>query len=306
MGIADSHSIFIQAADTYMHISTSTVDLVHALAQPSSQFGYGRGLAPWCLDRPTHGSFDNPNYWGCGMHIFNFTNDPPAWQPEAANRSQLDPVGLGLSKVHTTLEFVEDDGNSIAVLAPQNVRPDLDYSASSFGVSTQCQYVSNSSCSLKQSSSPISTGRADAEIGLNVSGTIYGYAEMIAQLDFHRYIHEPPPFVMNFSVTQDIIDQAANLNDDKAGTVFSNPWRSLAALNIIPDAYDTMNISDSDGRVFRGQSNYFLLLCNNTGEHRHFEISYYVQIQRLTASSLGPQLHRGQWPGDKCFESQKQ
>ncbi|KAF2736475.1 hypothetical protein EJ04DRAFT_160093 [Polyplosphaeria fusca] len=72
-------SIFIQAADTYLHISASAVDLVEAYGQSSSQFTYGRGLAPWCLNRQTHGSINNPNYWSCGLWIWNISIDSGPW-----------------------------------------------------------------------------------------------------------------------------------------------------------------------------------------------------------------------------------
>jgi hypothetical protein len=268
-----------------MHVSTSAVDLVHIQEEPSSHYDYGRGIAPWCLNRQTQGEPSNPNYWGCGLRIFNVSDDPPTWQADGTNHSQYTSVGFGFSPVDTILDFLEEDNNSISILAPNNVPSDIDYSASSFGFSTQCQNVLNTSCIF---GSELGTGFleprinfscADAGMGFNLSGAIYGAAEQIYQFDFHKYFEELPPFQsagLDYEITQEMAEQATNISDDEANSMFYNPWKALVVVNIDPDSANKMNISEEDTRVIRAVSRYFMHRCDHTGTFCVYKVSLHT------------------------------
>jgi len=252
-----------------MHVAIEAVEIAQALNQPSTDYGYSRGLAPWCLNRPTFGEEDNSNYWSCALAPLH------TGIADARNLSYLSSVGLGFSTDDTILNFVDDNDIHIAILAPNYVPTGLDYSASTYGVSMQCQFVRNNSCIVEQMNdtgtySPLSSfSCSDRTIGLNLSGKIYEAAMQVYEYDFHRLLHEPPPFDSITSVewvTQNMLDAAANLSDAEASTIFNNPWRILPVLNVDSEMMRTMNIPDSDNRVFRFSTYGFLMLaCNSTG-----------------------------------------
>lgn len=95
-----------------MHISTSAVDLVEAHEEPSSQYPYGRGLAPLCLNRQTYGFSTNPNFWTYGLNFGNISMSSAAWILAPTNWSDFSATCLDLSGTHTTLNVVDDNGIS--------------------------------------------------------------------------------------------------------------------------------------------------------------------------------------------------
>ena len=62
------YSIMIQAADSYLHVSTESVEIVQVFPESPGSRQYSKRLGPWCLDsRPTFGTMQNINFWGCGI-----------------------------------------------------------------------------------------------------------------------------------------------------------------------------------------------------------------------------------------------
>jgi hypothetical protein len=267
-------SLFIQAADTYLHVAIDAVDLIQAQMQPSLSYGYSRGLTPWCLNRPTAGSFSNANYWGCGLYAGN----EPQLYTTVTNDSEFFAIGLGFSNIHTNLDYIDADGTFTAILAPKNVPTGVNYYASTFGVSMECQPIRNSSCLVTATENRAQPGTiyqkadfncSDPGLGIHLSGNIYGVSSQVYQFDFHRFIHEPPPFTVEentWSTTQNMLDEAANLSDADASKMFGNPWRLLSVVNLRSDAYRAMNVSSSDDRILYISSSIFsMITCNTTG-----------------------------------------
>jgi len=265
-------SLLIQAADTYIHVTIEAIEVVQSLAQPSMGHDYSRGLAPWCLNRPTFGHSDNPNYWSCGIAVFQY---PRITYVQPTNNSLVQSVGLGLSKTETVLHFVDIDGTHTAILAPRNTPANIDYSASSYGVSMQCRFIRTQSCIMEDldftgSDNPLSRFNcSENEVGLSISGNIYPIVEQLYQYDFHRLIQEPTPFFVSSRhklATQAMLDVGANISDAEAGTIFRNPWRIFTAINVQTKGDSPFNTSDSKDVVFRTFAGAFVMIsCNSTG-----------------------------------------
>jgi hypothetical protein len=265
--------------------------MTQARTQPSLDYGYSRGLAPWCLDRPTNGSTSNPNYWSCGLVTFNLSG--PAISP--LNVTELDALSLGISNIDTTLDYIDTNGTFTTILAPKDVPAGFDYYASSFGVSIQCQPVRNNSCTIDTIVGNVeqlaSFNCSDAGLGLRLSGTLYAVEDQLYEMDLHSLLHGPPPFEAidhTFRPTQDMLDAAANLSDDDASTIFGNPWRLLSMLNL---KNDQTVIDDSDNRIliFGGLTYFSMIACNVTGMYLILE--GHCRLVMLTLSSMERQLH---------------
>ena len=129
-------------ADTALHYSTSTIsfDVISSTSQPV--YEYGRGLSQYCLkfDRIENQGFpcsynitvDNPNSWAEVNEIFYLEQ----------NSSRISEIRLVSSP-----ELAHGD---LALLMPrmQNLPPDIDFRASTVGVSTQC-YPITSKCDMR-------------------------------------------------------------------------------------------------------------------------------------------------------------
>jgi hypothetical protein len=264
-------SVFIQAADTYLHVTIEAVDMTQAQTQPSIGHSYGRGLAPWCLNRPTTGYTSNPNYWSCGLYAYNDAGPLVT----LANSTEFEALSLGYSKVYTSLDYIDADGTFTAILAPKDVPTEIDYFASTFGVSMQCQPIRNNSCSITETDigpgniRPIANFNcSDAGLGVPLSGNIYDVTQQTYEFDLHRLLARPPPFDAvdrTWQATQDMLDAAANLSDADASNIFSNPWRSLS----VPNVYyvDMFNQSWTDNRIYNvGSASLFTMnFCKTAG-----------------------------------------
>jgi hypothetical protein len=279
----------IQAADTYLHVTTEAVEWTQIEIQENSRYAFSRGLAPWCLDRPASGSVNNVNYWGCGMTV-----DPISLQAFPTNLSEFNIGDLAISTRNQILDYVDTDGTSYALLGPANVPPGTDWRATTLGVSVQCHVVKKDSCTFLNVKTTDSQG-INAEFNCsketNISGTIYNWEHVKYSADFHRYVKEPPPFEASAGqgvTTQEMLDQAANLPASEAETVFINPWHWVAFTNIFPDTYSRLYQNELDTEVMfpfgMGNSPFYMELCNTSGE-LPFRMSSHLCSSLLTQES---------------------
>lgn len=212
------------------------------------------------------------------------------------NYSEYQAMGIGISTLNTILDFPDKEVDSVSILAPPAMPPNIDYSASSFGVSSQCRVVHNSSCVLTHRNSPgirvtdpdMDFRCSDPSMQLNVSGTIYDSQDQIHQYDFHQYIKEHTPF-NNEAYEADIqedMDRAGNLTDSEAGAMFSNPWKALAVFNVFDETLPRFGDLNSDDRFMWGKSAFVMFYCTNTGTLNGFTPSSQTNLY-----SVASQLH---------------
>jgi hypothetical protein len=262
-----NYSVFIQGADTYLHIATEAVEVLQIKPEDPSDHLYSRGLAPWCTTRPTFGSETNQNFWGCGQTV----TKPIVY---LFNQSSVTALSTGVSKYHDISDFVDEDGLSLAILMPKGVKPGIDWSATSFAVSTKCYPFRNSSCEISRMPTVEDTrftfNCSSTEPELKTSGYLYAYSQQIQYYNWHRYIEEPPAFadalpLLHYTLSHldDWARIAKNLTDDEGEHVFSNPWQMLSVSFL--ESSDTI-LSDDDRYLFSQTG--IWAMCNNTGSYR--------------------------------------
>lgn len=282
-------SILIQAADTYLHVTTKAIELTQIQFEESNSHHYSKSLGSWCLNKPTFGSTNNSNFWGCVM------------EPTVSsggfiirNYSEIHAVDLGLSKESEIVDFVDKDGIHIATLTPKNVDPAIDWQASSFGISVQCRALRNDSCDFPEPVDKNMWGYyipfncTKERAGVDISGNISLVTPQTYFFDWHKFLKEPPPFeVRNVrtSVSDEMQSRAANLSDEDASDVFRNPWHWFTPVFLISGTREYVN---DHGLDTDKQLNYLkktttealLMHCNTTG------MSSRVLLQNLVRANV--------------------
>ena len=139
-------SIFLAAAlflaDTALHYSTSTIDFDVISSNVQPLYEYGRGLSQYCL------TFDRIGNQGFPCS-FNITVDDPNGWTEVNEIFYLEHNNSRTSEIRLvpSPELVHGD---LALLMPrmQNLPQDIDFRASTVGISTQC-YPITSQCNMR-------------------------------------------------------------------------------------------------------------------------------------------------------------
>lgn len=289
--------MLIQAADTYLHVSTSAVNFVHTEERPSQNYNYGTGFKPACIDRDRRGSATNVNYWGCTLTVTKSPTDQ-SWRHQINNYTEYYSLGIGTSESHDILEYVGSGEHPIMVLVPKSIPSEIDYSASSFGSSSQCQFIRNSSCVLGQKTDEDENSRiapyyfncSVPDIPLQVSGKLSVYLEDLHQMNFHRLLEEYPPFNSTFlEITQGIIDQATNITDEEAKSIFKNPWHSLASMSLPDFPHEGAAFSTSDDRIFWYPDPNVIIFCTHTS--MLFILQFPNRSVITNTSSVGCELY---------------
>lgn len=270
--LTNTLSLFIQASDTYLHIATKAIDFNQIRAEPTESYAFGRDLASSCLDRKTEGS-ENSNYWSCAL---TFAADGIT----LTNNSENHAVFLGISPYHGILEAFDDqNGIHMAVLGPYDPNPNLDWVASSFGVSIQCRAIRNDLCVWNSSltldlehSVPFNCTVDRA--GVDVSGNITPYLYTLYYFDWNRYVPilpsvQNPEHIIGARMMAEMRNSAANLSDEEGGSVFKNPWDSLNIVTVGDSDKNRFFLeqdpSHSIWGVDSGSWAYMFLQCTNTG-----------------------------------------
>ncbi|KAF2737825.1 hypothetical protein EJ04DRAFT_574309 [Polyplosphaeria fusca] len=223
LSICNFICILIQAADTWLHITTETVPIIRLNATTKEESMFSRGLAPWCINRAE----------GVGTRC---------------NNAEYAQVQVGTANDSTTHTLVNDrnqetrllnytdaaTGIDFAVLAPANVPDGIDFTASTFAVSTQCSALTREECNLTSPSSSVDYRYRtfdfdclDKSTGRNLSGTILLQTNTFRYLDFNRYIYDTAPYKGEngtmIIVGLDCIDKDCRYLGEH-DQVFKNPW----------------------------------------------------------------------------------
>lgn len=269
----------VQAADVYFHVTAEAAQIVQYERASSLKHQFSRGLAPWCLNKPRFGDAGEEKFWGCAITAQQAAyNNATSLAP--TNATIISDMKNGVSDQHKALVAVDRDGLRYAIVGPANSDAVLDWSASSFGVSTTCSAIPQAACNV---SSPI-VGVTDGQnnpimlvpfncplktTGKGIVGNLTSQNTATSMTNFHRYTRDGTPFFSNSLVRFNVSipkDGITNSND-----VFSNGW-SVLAMRKIPSAVQgdfsqLPNSFTADSRIWKHDllGAFVLLSCNVTG-----------------------------------------
>jgi hypothetical protein len=231
-------SIFVHAADGYLHIATEAVEMTQMFPQAPVQHRHGRTLDPWCLDnRDTMGTIHNKNFWGCALS----SNENKGLY---FNRVDKLEATLYESFGKSIMNFTDERGTKYAVLGPTPLPSNADWQATSFALSSQCTPIPKTACNIGRTAiKPDENANFNTPFNCSVargspvdfSGTHKGDAHAYNFFDFHKYLVEvgsfqfsghplQTPFADTWSIIPDVTEQEAT-------QMFPNTWRWTAAVD---------------------------------------------------------------------------
>jgi hypothetical protein len=241
--LIDAYSLLVQAADVYFHISAETAQIVQyrEVSQMTNQFS--RGLASWCTDKAKFGSSGEEIFWGCAITLQQATyNNATTLAP--TNASTISDMKNGVSDQHKAFTYMDKAGLQYAIVGPANDDINLDWKASSFGVSTTCSAIPPAACSTSR---PITNAQdrqsnpvmlvpfncTQDAAGLDVAGNLTSHNTITNMMNFHKYAAESAPFFDNKLVKLNPTIVANGTEDDNS--IFENNWGVLV-MRKIPSA----------------------------------------------------------------------
>jgi hypothetical protein len=126
--------VLISLADTWVHVTTKTISYTQVSTNTNPSLSLGRGLSPECLDWYASTKYDNPDgsIDPCSLSVaasaIFLINSSEAYQTvNNISKNRVDTVSLA---------------STYALLVDANPSQDVDFTASSFAVSTQCTPIS--------------------------------------------------------------------------------------------------------------------------------------------------------------------
>jgi hypothetical protein len=235
----------------------------------TSYYQYSRIVAPWCFDAENSiGTRYNKFFFGCAM---NGTTT----QVSMANYTQYAKIQANLDSYIS--HYTDKQGVGYAVIRPPVVDSDIDWSGTSFAVSTKCSAIPYTECELgKPYNNGSSASLASFECagllnGKNISGNLTSATSHFWFDDWHQSLHESEPFPILFDGNAAHLHIAnnttiANTTAKDSNSLFRNPWHWLAQVVLIPEPRDLPPELRESTLVwdFNGIIRLFLLSCATT------------------------------------------
>ncbi|KAH9872528.1 hypothetical protein IAQ61_005365 [Plenodomus lingam] len=230
-------SVLIQAADSYLHISTVSVEMTQIFPDPPNALQNSRRMGEWCLDsRPTFGTPENINFWGCSSYVdpevqfFVKRNLSTFWQWKSIPAKDY------------LLNYTDENKSQYAILGPLKTPSNIDYTASSFAVSASCQPVPALACDIAVDV-PMSLTRQGISFHclksrgspIDFQGNISHSVAATNAINFHKYMMENEAFMsdeINMK-TNTLEEIAPTVTDEEAKAMWSNPWQWVGQLDVI-------------------------------------------------------------------------
>jgi hypothetical protein len=277
-------SLLVQAADVYFHIAAEAVELVQVQNLSSTTHHFSRGLAPWCLNRPTVSQEQGQkNYLGCAITARPAPeNNATSLAP--TNATTIQDMKNTVSDQHRTINFTDVSGVQYALVGPADGNNNMDWKATSLGVSTICSAIPEGACNVSRPTTGAKNGQGSPVMlvpfnctvetaGIDIQGNLTSQNTATHMMNFHKYAAESTPFFGN--TLFDLVDFDTVLeninNGEDANEILKNDW-SVLVLRKIPSAVqgDFSQLPPSfvtDARIWKHPllGAFVLLHCNVTG-----------------------------------------
>jgi hypothetical protein len=263
---ADVSSVCIQAADTYLHLATKAVNMLHAQPEETERHQLSRRIGDWCFNQEaTFGTQANINFWGCALY-WNETAQVVA----PANATQFHRI-IGEPLEDYALNYTESDGTQYAIIGPADVLPQIDWEATSFAVSSKCSVIPQAGCAVF--GGPRNFGFSCLPENGALKKFLGNMTDDFYSLNFgrfHTYLAEQLPFLSSFDTWIEGLDKvnetAPNVTKNDAQHLWSNPWLWHAEVSLLADDKDLPSDIRETAWLLDGLGYKMVLNCSSTGK----------------------------------------
>jgi hypothetical protein len=272
---ANKDSIFVHAADSYLHIATEAVDVVQIFPQAPSQHQYSRAIDPWCFDnRETMGTEQNKNFWGCAVKYRAPDGSDDLDTIYFNNASDFVSV-LHKGYGKDMMNFTDETGIKFAVVGPTASPSDADWQATSFALSSQCAPIPATACTFELDPDynriwgghdmwfNCSKARGSP---IDFSGIHRPNALSYTFFDFHKYMIEAGTSFITGGLKMTLLptESISNVTEQEATQMFPSTWSWAATVGV------STNIpEDMTDQVWPGTKDDYkdmVVACNTTGK----------------------------------------
>jgi hypothetical protein len=227
----------------YFHVAAKAALVVQYSESVPPLHLYSRGLAPWCIQQRRFGSAGEEKFWGCAITAQQAAyNNATSLAP--TNASIISDMKNGVSDQHKTITFADGAGVQYAIVGPANNDVNVDWKASSFGVSTTCSAIIETTCNVSKPIAGAKDGQnnpimlvpfncSQGTTGPRFVGNLTSQNTVTHMMDFHKYMAESRPFFENTLARLNVSIPANGIEDSNDG--FTNGWDVLA-MRKIPSA----------------------------------------------------------------------
>jgi hypothetical protein len=205
-------------------------------------------------------------------------NHTSSIDPRVANYTAFEEMISDLSNHISVYKSEQQVG--YAVVRPSTTASEIDWSGTSYAVSTKCSAVPRASCTLLKSNTTdgISVFNCPNLFdGKNQTVYLSSLQHMTWFYDWHRDLAESPAFTNAFDLSGivarpglRIIDNTtiASAKPEDTNTMFRNPWRWLASAMIPGNSWDLPKEVQGSPLLWRMQTvqSHYLLSCSTTGK----------------------------------------
>jgi hypothetical protein len=205
-------------------------------------------VAPWCFDTEENGRTTyNKFFWGCAINATDHGNTSSI----TTTRSSL-VASISADLDPHVLYYTDKQDLGYAIIRPAVVDTDIDWSGTSFAVSTKCSAVPYNTCKISDPYSEDEFARSGVVASFkcpnvfdesSISGNLTALGIATWFKDWHQYLNAGGPFSPNgddFAATwHSFVDTpTGNPVPKDSNSPFRNPWHSLVQIAISSDPWD--------------------------------------------------------------------
>jgi len=260
--VSNFRSLLIQAADSYLHLTTNAVNMIHVFQEPPELYQLGRRIGPWCFNtKETFGTQANINFWSCAL-AYNETAQALA----PANMSVWHRT-IGNPLDDYVLNYTEADGSQYAIIGSSTLPRDVDWDATSFAVSSQCTVLPAAACNIKDGTSIFEYYCQESRGSpVDLGGYVSDGLLSLNFLKFHKYLEEQAPFVTSALKGWDNVPKfAPNVTDENSSEMWQNPWHWMAEVSLLVEEKDLPEDIAGAAWLLNGFGYKMVVQCSSTG-----------------------------------------
>jgi hypothetical protein len=228
-------------------------------------------VAPWCFDTEENGRTTyNKFFWGCAINATDHGNTSSI----TTTRSSL-VASISADLDPHVLYYTDKQDLGYAIIRPAVVDTDIDWSGTSFAVSTKCSAVPYNTCKISDPYSEDEFARSGVVASFkcpnvfdesSISGNLTALGIATWFKDWHKNVTQGAPFNGPLVVGGVSNTMKMNTTTKNLRSLFLNSWHWLSQIVLSSEPSDMpLEFTESDQLWVIDKLSLLLLSCTTTG-----------------------------------------